>query len=135
MSDAIATKGSTLQIEDPSTQVYSTEAEVKSVAGPDQSSNVIEVTPLSATTRQYITGLNDPGNLSLELNYTSTAYATFCDLQESGSPRLFKFNWSDGSNVICSGIVDQVGATSNTDDAAMFDVNIKLSGVNTRASS
>jgi len=93
------------------------------------------VTPLSATTRQYITGLNDPGNLSLEFNYTSTAYDTLATLQESGSPRLFKFSWSDGSNVICSGIVDSVSANSDTDAAATFSTNIKLSGVNTRASS
>jgi hypothetical protein len=134
-SNAIRTAGATLEIENPSTSQYDQLFDVRSVSGPDQSTNVIEVTPLESTTREYINGLTDPGNLGVEMNYTSTAYDTLCDLQESGSPRLVKFTFSDGSNVVCSGIVDNVSVNSDSDGVHSMSANFKLSGTNTRASS
>ncbi len=65
---AIESQGVKLYVDEGSSP-FTLVGELISFAGPDGSANVIDVTNLSSTAREYLMGVSDSGQMSLELNY------------------------------------------------------------------
>jgi hypothetical protein len=75
-SSAMIGYGSTFAVETAaSSGVYTTLSEVKDITPPSQSVDVIDVTHMGSlsSTREFIQGLTDPGEVSLTMNFVPSS--------------------------------------------------------------
>ena len=120
-------------------EVFATIAEVTSIDGPGLSMDTIEVTHMESpnAAREYIAGLKDGGEISLELNLlpddtNQTALRT-CWMNRT--LRNFKVSWTDTTPAVWSfaGFVTSYQPSAAVDDKLSCSVTIKLTGVPTFA--
>lgn len=70
-SNALESQGMTIARGDGATptEVFTTIPEVKSISGPDGSANEIDVTDLSSSAKEFRMGLQDEGNITLDMMF------------------------------------------------------------------
>ena len=115
-----------------------TVAEVNSIAGPNITRSVIDVTSLDSTDgyREYIGGFRDGGELTLNMNFTRDTYDDFKDLIELDESETFSIELPDTGTTTftITGWVTGVSMAVPFDDKVTSDVSIKIDGPVTMAS-
>lgn len=116
------------------TEVFSTIAEVKSVSGPTLSSTVIDVTNMDSqnNTREFITSLVDPGELTFMLNFlpaNAGQQAVINDLKNK-TRRNYQIVWTDtvGTTWSFAGIVTSFQPSAAQEEALSASVTVKVTG-------
>lgn len=135
MSDALAAYGTLLKRGDGgSPETFTTIAEVKSISGPNMSSDVIDVTTHSSAAsgawREKIASLIDPGELSFDINLIP-AGAGHISLRTdfvNRTKRNFKIQFPDVGNTTWTveGIVTSFEVEAPTDDVLSASITITI---------
>lgn len=117
------------------TEVFTTIAEIKSVGGPNMSSQIIDVTNMDSAnnTREFITNLIDPGELTFAMNFlpgSTSQQGVFTDMKNR-TRRNFQLVWTDASATVCTlaGIVTAFQITNAIDAAMEANITIKITGL------
>lgn len=116
------------------TEVFTSIAEIKNVGGPNLQAQVVDVTNSDSAnrTREFITGLIDPGDLTFLMNFipgNSGQQGLVTDMK-NGTLRNFQLVWPDADLTVCSLSARIVGfsPTANQDNAMEANVSLKISG-------
>lgn len=130
--------GVTLAIEIAS--VYTVVAQVRDIAGPNQSADVIETTSRDNANlyKTYLAGLRDGGEVTFDLVYdpdivthSATAAGGLVKLLQDGTVNNFRLSFPDAApatTVTFSGLVTAFAPKAPMNDALTADVTLKVSG-------
>jgi len=97
-SSALTSQGMTIAIGNgASPEVFTTIAEVKSIDGPGGQTAEIDVTDLSSTAKEFVLGLQDEGDITLDMNYipANTQHALLRTLRGTGAENNFRITFTD----------------------------------------
>jgi predicted secreted protein len=126
---------STLEMGDgASPEVFAAIEKVTSISGPDGSANLIDITHLTSTGKEYLQGLADFGKIQLDINFTGavtqmllrTKYATQANAANyklkipTGTGTFHSFNFA--------AIVTSWSLAAKTDDKVALTVPLQISG-------
>lgn len=121
------------------TEVFTTIGEVKTISGPNMSAGVIDVTNMDSqdNTREFITSLVDPGELSFTVNFlpgNAQHQEIITDITER-TRRNYQLVWTDvdGTTWNFAGIVTGFQPSSGIEEALTASVTIKVTGFPTWA--
>lgn len=116
---------------------YVTIAECKTLLVPAVSPEYIDVTSLDSTSgfREYIVGLKDPGEITLECNYTGAVYSSAKTYGDAGALVYFETTLAQTAAQTVSGdsftfagyVVPSVPAV-NTGEEVKLELSIRLTG-------
>lgn len=99
MSEAIGTQGIALKVGDGGdpTELFTTIAEVTGFDGPSVEAAEIEVTSLQSTAKEFIAGLKDNGEISINLNFVprNAQHKQLIADITSGEKRNYQIDWND----------------------------------------
>lgn len=128
MSNAVSGKGTLFRRWSGSAWVNL--AEIKSINGPTQSRETIDVTSLDSTGgyREFIGSFRDGGTVSLNMIFRRDTYDTMHDDFESDTVQSYEVVLPDGENTTIEfdGLVTELPLDIVADDAIMVDVTIKV---------
>ena len=115
--------------------VFSTLAEIKSIAGPGGASNMLDTTTLSSVAMEFVPGLKDNGEVSLGVNFVpgDEAQQQMLDDQENQRMAIYKITYSDkkptgGTTATFNGYVTNFAPSVGVNALSTADVTIKVSG-------
>lgn len=115
-----------------SPEVFGTVGDVVSIAGPAISKEEIEVTALDSASKEFLGALDDPGEISLALNWNpqDTEHVNLRSDAEGSVVRNYRVVWSDVSatTVTFAGEVMEFSLNTEANDAVKGSVRIKISG-------
>ena len=117
-----------------SPEVYSTIEEAKSISGLGVTNPLIDTTSFDSTAREYIAGLSDGQEISLEcvrVHTTSNIQDTVIAVVDAKTTRNYQLTLTDGSVVkiyTFAGVPLSWAITPSFDDATMLAFTIKISG-------
>ncbi len=115
-----------------SPEVFTAIADVISISGPAITKDEIEVTALDSSAKEFIGALDDPGELTLELNWNpqDSEHVNLRADAEGNTVRNYRVVWSDVSNttVDITGEVMEFSLNTEPNDAVKGSVRIKVSG-------
>ena len=98
-SSALTSQGMTigLDADGSSPFTYVTIAEVKSIDGPGGQTAEIDVTDLSSTAKEFVLGLQDEGDITLDMNYipSNAQHVQLRTLRGSGDSGNFQIAFTD----------------------------------------
>ena len=129
---AVVSKGTVFKRGDgASNEVFATMTEINSVGLPSQSRPMIDVTDLSSTAREYIPGLLDSGQVTLNMNFTRNTYiAMRADLLSDSSVN-YQIVLPDSSNTtidFAGYVQDMGGNVPGPDEKINVNVTLKVTG-------
>lgn len=134
-SDALKSVGVSFEREDPITTTFTRLAEVKSVSGPNQTADTIEVTNLDSTSgyREFIASFKDGGEVALDMNFTVATYTITQGDFNAGIALNYKIIIPDATGtpikqLSFAGIQTGQSWNASTDDAISADITIKVTG-------
>lgn len=111
---------------------WNTIPEIRTIGGPDGSANLIDVTDLSSTGKEYLVGLKDEGALQLGLFYipTNAHHSALRDAWSTRTQLQFQVIFADTGTTILefSGYVQNFALTLGVDEAVTANVTIKITG-------
>lgn len=109
-------------------------AEIMSIGGPDQSSDVVDVSNMDSVTknREKIAGMIDSGEFTLELNYVKGMAAVLQGIL-GGTAEVWTIALPGTSSYACSGFVSALGVQIPYDDKVTQSCTITLTGAMTHA--
>ena len=129
------TGGLTFQMSDgASPEVYSTIQETKSLSGLGKTNPLIDVTSFDSAAREYIAGLADGQEISIECVRTHASpniQDALIAIVDSKTTRNFKLTLTDGTTPIIytfAGVPLSWAIAPSFDDAAMISFTLKISG-------
>lgn len=134
MSDALAAYGTLIKRETTTPGTFATIAEVKSISGPNMSSDVIDVTTHSSAAsgawREKIASLIDAGELSFDINFIPSAQG-HKDLRTDFTSRVkrnFQIVFPDAGPTTwdIQGIVTSFEMEAPTDDVLSASITITI---------
>lgn len=137
MTDALIGKGTLLKRGDGATptEAFTTVGEIISISGPEQSLDTVDATNMdsASSTREYIAGLIDSGEVSFEMNFLP-ATATQTNVRDDLTNRTlrnFQIIWPDTGNtqVDFAAFVTSVSRSTPLDDRMTASITLKISGV------
>lgn len=136
MSDAFSGVGTLFQRDSGASSsaeaVYSSIAEINSIAGPNKSRSTIDVTSIDSTGgyREFITSFRDAGEITLEMNFTRDGYDDMNDDFESDSSQNYRIVLPDTGNTrfYFTGYVTALGMSVPYEDKVTASVTIKITG-------
>lgn len=97
-SSALTSQGLTVGVGNgASPEVFTTISEVKGVDGPGGQAAEIDVTDLSSTAKEFVLGLQDEGDLTLDMNYipADTQHAQLRSDRAAGTARNYRMSFTD----------------------------------------
>jgi predicted secreted protein len=107
-------------------------AEINSIAGPNKSRDVIDVTSLDSTGgyREFIGGFRDGGTVTLPMNFTRSTYETMNNDFESDTLQNYEILLPDTelTSFEFTALVTELGLAIPADDKITADVTLKVSG-------
>jgi len=113
-------------------------AEVNSIQGPNKSRETIDVTSLDSSGgyREFIPSFRDPGELTLNMNFTRAVYDLLNADFEASTTQNYDIVFPDTGNTSLDfdGYVTGITIGIPTDDKVTMDVTIKITGVVTLTS-
>lgn len=114
---------------------YSEIEEVNNITGPDGKAKLIDTTHLRSTGKEYLQGIADFGQISLDMNFTGEPEQMFLrDMYSSQSPqKAFRIRVPDDQSVNhhvfnFEAIVTSWNLDLKTDDKAGLKVTLQVSG-------
>lgn len=116
------------------TEIFSTVAEVKNLSGPNMAAAVIDVTNMDSqnNTREFITSLVDPGEMSFTLNFLpgNVGQQDIINDLKNRTRRNYQLVWTDSANTTWNfaGLVTSFQPSSATEESLMASVTIKVTG-------
>jgi len=132
-TNAIAGVGTTFGRElDTSSGVYAALAEVMSIDGPTMSRETYDVTTLDTVGgyREFIGGFRDPGEISLEMNFTAEGYGQQIIDFEAATAHGYNIVLSDtgASTLTFDGLVTDLPLSISPDAPVTQNITIKITG-------
>ena len=130
---ALLSQGMTIGVGDAaSPEVFATITEVNSIDGPSGTAPEIDVTDLSSTAREFVLGLEDEGEISLDLNYipTNTQHSQLRTDKNDGTQRNYQIEFTDSpaSKWTFAAIVKSLSINNAVDDKLKGSVTLRLTG-------
>jgi len=104
---------------------------IQSIGGSDATRASVDVTTFDSTAKwsEFITGLLDGGEITVELLYDETQYDLWDD-RLAAVAEVWKITFPDSSTYTFTGFVTAVGKPSaGTGDALTYNMTIKITGV------
>lgn len=115
-----------------SPEVFTAIGDVISIAGPAISKDEIETTALDSTAKEFIGALDDPGEITMELNWNpqDSEHINLRADAEGSTVRNYRVIWSDVSTtqVDFSAEVMEFSLNTEPNDAVKGSVRMKISG-------
>ena len=115
-----------------SPEVFITVGDVVSLSGPSITKDEIEVTALDSVAKEFIGALDDPGEVSLDLNWNpqDAEHVNLRTDAEGSVKRNYRIVWGDVSNtqVTFSAEVMEFTLATDPNDAVKGSVRLKISG-------
>jgi len=131
-STAISAQGTTISVESSAPGTADTVIEnVISFTGFDGEAGEIDITNLSSTAKEKLSGLKDFGNFSMEWHpdYTATGQNLVRAASGTGSAISFQLDLPDGTTIEFLGSVKNADSVNGSVDAALTgSVSIAISG-------
>jgi len=129
---AIAGKGTQLRRWNTGSGAWESIGQINSIEGPSMTRETIDTTALDTVGgyRTFIASFRDPGELTLEMNFTRSTYETMKNDFESDSLQNYEIVLPDADNTSLEfeGFVSEMPLTIPNDDKVTVDVTIKISG-------
>lgn len=134
---AINSQGSRVLHSGPgSPSAYAALEEVTSISGPDGSANLIDVSHLQSTRKEYLAGLADNGTIQLECNFTggTKQMDMFTLFNSNSDPEPFKIQipetsaLADYHEFTFLGIVTKWSLAEAVDDKVKLTMTIQTTG-------
>ena len=113
-------------------ETFTNVAEVKSISGPNTSSQIIDVTHMESdnSTREFLPSLIDPGEISFQVNYlpNNATHSGLSTDQRNRTKRNFQLVFSNAAATTLNfaGYVTAVGITAEIESVLQGAVTIKL---------
>ncbi len=138
-SNALPTQGILVKVGDGATptELFTTIAEVTGFSGPTTEANEIEVTTLSSTAKEFISGLVDNGEVTLEVNAvpSDTQHNQIRSDISAGTVRNYQIDFNDmpdgGSNpttYVFAAFVKSFPFSAAADDKLSGTITLRISG-------
>ena len=106
-----------------------------SISGPNQSRDSIDISTMDSTAKfgEFIPGMLDSGEITVELNYDGTALGTANTLQTwktntAATVLITLYNGTATATLSCSGFITSLGHAIPFDDKVTQSLGIKLTG-------
>ena len=131
MSNAIETQGTVFKIGNgDSPLTYTVISEVVSFSGFDGSAAEIDTTHLGSTAKEYLMGLQDFGNLTLESNYlpADAGQVKLRTAKASREVQDFKIEFSDSSTATFQAYVLSASISGGVDAKVDTSFNLRITG-------
>lgn len=110
---------------------------IMSISGPDQSRDPIDISTMESSNkfREFIPGMIDAGELTMELNFDGTTVSSVLDgqLTATASSIVVTFSDADTATFTCNGFITALGHAIPMDDKVTQSVTIKFTGEPTYA--
>ena len=120
-----------------SPEVFVAVGDVVSIAGPGIVKEEIDTTALDSTGKETISGLQDGGEITLELNWNpqDTEHVNLRTDAEGTARKNYRIVWSDASSTQVTFLAEVMEFSLNTEpnDAVKASVRLKISGTLTWA--
>ena len=130
--NAIQAQGTILKLGSGSPLEYTAIAEINSFSGPGGSVSVIDVTDLSSSAKEKVSGLNDNGQLSFECNLipSNTQHAALRTAKENGTKVSVKLIFTDtgATEWTFDAIVTGFSVSGAVDGVVKASVTLEISG-------
>lgn len=139
MSGEVKTQGTKLKLAGAVSPVaYTAMANVTSISGLGGQKGDIDITNFDSTAKEFLTGLEDPGQVQVEINYSpnDTTQNTLWTLKDSGALRSWRIQLSGASPSPYFGFnatVQQFQVNFQTDDVVRATVTLRVSGSITKS--
>lgn len=134
-SNALPTQGISVAVETtPGGGTYIAIAEVTGFAGPTTEANEIEVTTLASTTKEFIAGLADNGEVTMEVNAvpSDTQHNQVRSDIIAGTTRSYQIDFADGSitntTYTFDAFVKSFPFSAAADDKLAGTITLRISG-------
>jgi hypothetical protein len=133
VSKAFSAQGTTISLGNGAQpEVFTVIGEVKSFDGPGGNVAMIDVTTLSSTAREKVAGLQDFGQMTLEINFdpTSLQHQNLAAYAQSGAKHNYKITFSDagGTTAVFTALVAQFRPSGQVDQIVAARVTLEVSG-------
>lgn len=139
MSGEVKSQGTKLQLAGTASPItYTNTANVTSISGLGGQKGDIDITNFDSTAKEFLTGLEDPGQVQVEINYSpaDATQGTLWTLKESGDLRAWRIRLSGASPqpyFAFSATVQQFQVNFQTDDVVRATVTLRVSGSITKS--
>lgn len=112
------------------TEVFTAIAGVTNISGPSISRETLDVTGHDSPDgyREFLGGLKDPGEVSIDVNYRPSAHDVFVDDLDDESPRNYKLVFPDGTEWAFPAILTGFEPSAPFDDKLTASLTFKVSG-------
>ncbi len=140
-SNAIDAQGTILAIGDGATptETFTTIPEITSIQGPGGSASEIDVTDLSSSAKEFRMGLQDEGQITLEMNWipTNTQHKQLMTDRANQTLRNFKLTYNDypsgtDTTKTFSAFVMSITESQGVDAVLKASVTLRVSGAITQ---
>jgi len=129
---AIAGVGAQLRRWNSVSGAWESIGEINNITGPTMTRETIDTTALDTTGgyRTFIAGFRDPGDVTLEMNFTRDTYELMKTDFESDVAKNYEIVLPDDDNTTLEfeGLVTEIPLSIPPDDKVTVDVTIKISG-------
>lgn len=139
MTGEVKTQGTKLKLAGTASPVtYTDTANVTAISGLGGQKGDIETTNFDSLAKQFLTGLEDPGQVQVEINYApaDTSQTAIWALKESGALRTWRIQ-SPGASPApyfsFSATVQQFQVNWQTDDIVRATLTLRVSGAITKS--
>ncbi|MGE0294966.1 MAG: phage tail tube protein [Hyphomonadaceae bacterium] len=132
-SNALESQGMTIARGDGgSPEAFTTIPEVRSISGPDGSANEIDVTDLSSSAKEFRMGLQDEGNITLDMMFIpgNTVHAGLRSDRANRTLRNFRLTFTDSPATVWSfaAYVQGLSVSNEVDSTTNASVTLRISG-------
>ncbi len=132
MTDARIGYGSVFEISTDNGSTWDEIAEVSDITPPSDSVDVVDATHMQSpsSTREFILGLNDPGEASFEMNFLpgSTSDGIIQDIRASRARVKCRITFPNGATWTFDGLLTGYEPAVPTDDKMTATVTFKVTG-------
>lgn len=115
-----------------SPELFTAIAEVTSITPPSDNIDIIDATHMASpnNTREYIQGLVDPGEASIEMNFTPGAGGDTAiqSIRSAGGTRNYQITFPSGTTWTFAGILTGYEPAVPVDDKMTATVTFKVTG-------
>lgn len=137
-SSALSSQGMTLGVGDAaSPEVFSAISEISNIDGPGGQANEIDVTDLDSTAKEFILGLQDEGDITIDINYIpgNTRHAALRADRSAGTQRNYRISFTDSpvTTWTFAALVKGFSISNGVDGKTTASVTLRVSGAITEA--
>ena len=139
---AIKSQGTTVHISNEDADVtaegsatFAQVGEVADVGEPSGEASDIDVTSLSSTAMEYLSGLPDNGNIQITGNFlpADTGQLELITAMDAQEARWLKITWSSGANWSIKALVKKYAPSAAVNGKVPFTATFRTTGAWTRA--